>query len=67
MSSNYHCCATCIHFSAEKTSSGMKYHCVRLGFQTRPEYQFNCWEPREDIKKKMLQKQHERKKNSGPS
>lgn len=53
MNSRYHCCATCEHFSAKKTEKGMLYECVRLGFETRPEYQFNCWSPRKDIQKKM--------------
>jgi hypothetical protein len=53
MTSKYHCCATCRHFSAEKTEEGMQYKCIRLGYNTRPEYQFNCWEPRDDIKRKI--------------
>lgn len=55
MTSRYHCCATCKHFSAVKTEKGMRYTCIRLGFETRPEYKFDCWNPREDILKKIDQ------------
>jgi hypothetical protein len=49
---NYHCCATCNHFKVEK-DRGTTYLCKRLGFETSPKYQFNCWDPRENIKKKI--------------
>lgn len=48
---NFHCCATCIHFNAEKADKGMNYFCRRLGYETKPNYQFNCWNPREEIKR----------------
>nr|WP_093052306.1 hypothetical protein [Salipaludibacillus aurantiacus] len=48
---NYHCCATCIHFAVSKTPQGTKYYCARLGFKTKSHYQFNCWEPKDHIKK----------------
>ncbi|MGE8204264.1 hypothetical protein ACQKP0_06830 [Heyndrickxia sp. NPDC080065] len=47
----FHACATCIHFLAEKTEQGMSYYCQRLGYQTKPNYTFNCWNPKEHIKK----------------
>ncbi|TWI57910.1 hypothetical protein IQ10_01239 [Halalkalibacter nanhaiisediminis] len=54
MENRFHCCATCQHFSAEKKSSGgMYYHCVRLGFETKPTYTFNCWNPTETVKHLM--------------
>jgi hypothetical protein len=52
---NFHCCATCKHFKTEKANKGMKYFCLRLGYETKPNYQFNCWNPREEIKK-LIQK-----------
>ncbi|EIT85272.1 hypothetical protein A374_11030 [Fictibacillus macauensis ZFHKF-1] len=52
---NFHCCATCVNFVAEKTASRMQYRCERLGFDTLPSYQFNCWEPKDHIKKLMTQ------------
>ncbi|WP_041122662.1 hypothetical protein [Jeotgalibacillus alimentarius] len=50
----YHVCATCIHFHSEKIRSGhMLYFCKRLGYETKPDYRFNCWEPKEHVKKLM--------------
>ncbi|WP_240628558.1 hypothetical protein [Bacillus salacetis] len=51
--SRYHACATCRHFSAERMDGKMLYHCKRLGFETKPEYQFNCWNPKDHIRKLM--------------
>ena len=46
MKNRFHCCATCIHFAAEKKEKGgMAYRCVRLGYETKPFYTFTCWEP----------------------
>nr|WP_041057943.1 hypothetical protein [Jeotgalibacillus campisalis] len=53
MNKNFHACATCVHFEVLKLEKGMSYRCSRLGFQTRPEYKFNCWEPKAHIKKLM--------------
>jgi hypothetical protein len=50
---NFHCCATCRHFKAEKKADGMVYFCSRLGYETKPSYKFNCWSPKENIKKLM--------------
>ncbi|MDT2047429.1 hypothetical protein CHN50_00060 [Priestia aryabhattai] len=56
---NFHCCATCQHFKSIKLESGMSYFCSRLGYETKPAYQFNCWKPTEIVKKLM---EHEGKK-----
>ncbi|WP_177177252.1 hypothetical protein [Bacillus sp. MUM 116] len=48
---DYHCCATCQHFKAEKNEKGMHYYCSRLGYGTKTHYKFNCWDPKEHIKK----------------
>lgn len=53
---NFHCCATCESFKAEKSQSGMRYSCNRLGYDTRPNYQFHCWNPKENVKK-LIEKQ----------
>ncbi|KHF41769.1 hypothetical protein [Halalkalibacter okhensis] len=58
MTNRYHCCATCTHFGAEKKAGRMQYHCVRLGFETKPVYKFNCWEPKEHVKKLMKKRNH---------
>ncbi|WNB92405.1 hypothetical protein [Bacillus sp. NEB1478] len=55
----YHCCATCVNFKPEKTSVGMRYFCVRLGYDTKPDYQFNCWEPKPHIVKLIKKEQTE--------
>ncbi|MDC3417567.1 hypothetical protein [Aquibacillus salsiterrae] len=50
----YHCCATCINFRIERKESGDKrIYCKRLGFDTKSSYQFNCWDPKERVKKAM--------------
>ncbi|KAB2338258.1 hypothetical protein F7731_01450 [Cytobacillus depressus] len=49
----FHACATCIHFEASKCEKGMTYRCKRLGYETKPNYQFQCWTPKEHVKKLM--------------
>jgi hypothetical protein len=49
----YHCCATCVHFAVIKPEGRAEYHCVRLGYRTQPNYKFNCWDPRDSVKKRM--------------
>lgn len=47
--SRYHACATCIHFQAARIHGKMNYKCNRLGYDTQPNYQFNCWTPKEHV------------------
>ncbi|AMA73919.1 MULTISPECIES: hypothetical protein [Aneurinibacillus] len=56
MERKYHCCATCRHFQVVK-QPGQKtsYRCARLGYETRPVYQFNCWNPKEIVSERMKQ------------
>ncbi len=49
----YHCCATCINYEVKKVQGKMVYRCSRLGYDTKPTHQFNCWEPKEAVKKLM--------------
>ncbi|TYS18873.1 hypothetical protein FZC78_05080 [Rossellomorea vietnamensis] len=49
----FHACATCEHFSAKRVSGKMLYLCTRLGFETQPQYEFNCWSPKEHIRNLM--------------
>jgi hypothetical protein len=52
MTKCFHCCATCRHFTAEKKDGGgMRYHCIRLGYETKTTYQFSCWDPKDQVKK----------------
>ncbi|WP_018924764.1 hypothetical protein [Salsuginibacillus kocurii] len=60
MKKNYHCCATCIHFAADKTVDGMTYRCVRLGYETKPTYTFNCWEPKPAVQRLMEKEKKEK-------
>ena len=53
MKKNYHCCATCIHFLAKKEDGQMTYLCERLDFHTKTHYQFNCWIPKENVRRLM--------------
>nr|WP_243354918.1 hypothetical protein [Bacillus litorisediminis] len=50
---DFHCCATCTHFEAIKAREKMIYRCKRLGYETKTHYKFNCWSPKEHIKKLM--------------
>ncbi|MBS4190967.1 hypothetical protein KHA94_12315 [Bacillus sp. FJAT-49705] len=50
---SFHACATCIHFQAKKNKTGMNYFCKRLGYETKPNYQFQCWTPKEHVQKLM--------------
>ncbi|WP_028400519.1 hypothetical protein [Ectobacillus panaciterrae] len=56
----FHCCATCKHFRAVKEDSKISYFCSRLGYETKPDYVFNCWDPKERVK--SLMKKRERDK-----
>jgi hypothetical protein len=49
----FHCCASCIHFRVTKQEDGVKYFCSRLGYETKPHYQFHCWNPKNEVQKLM--------------
>jgi len=53
----YHCCASCEHFRIEKQEQGVSYRCSRLGYETKPDWQFHCWTPREQVKRLMQREQ----------
>jgi len=46
----YHCCASCVHYEIRKHTPE-KYWCSRLGYATNPNYQFNCWTPKEKVRR----------------
>jgi hypothetical protein len=52
---SYHCCATCVHFLIEKSNGKITYKCSRLGYETHTTYVFDCWTPKENVKK-LIQK-----------
>ncbi|UOE92650.1 hypothetical protein [Alkalihalobacillus sp. LMS39] len=45
----YHCCATCKHFRVTKQHGKRIRFCQRLGYQTEPTYQFQCWDPKDQV------------------
>ncbi|MCM3163027.1 hypothetical protein KDJ21_015060 [Metabacillus litoralis] len=49
----YKVCATCIHFEAVRKNNSMLYSCTRLKYETKPTYSFNCWTPKEHVKRLM--------------
>ncbi|WP_317987116.1 hypothetical protein [Sutcliffiella rhizosphaerae] len=53
----FHACATCQHYEVVKSQERTRYHCSRLGYDTRPHYQFNCWQPKENVLKLMEKEQ----------
>lgn len=59
--SRFHCCATCRHFAINKTGERIIPYCARLGYETKPDYQFNCWDPKERVKQAM-----KKERGSGP-
>lgn len=60
MGNPFHACATCIHFQSKKTENGLTYTCTRLKYETKPNYQFNCWTPKEHVKKLMKKRMGEK-------
>jgi len=50
-SKRFHCCATCQHFAIQRTAGTTRYQCARLGYETAPKYQFNCWQPKPHVQK----------------
>lgn len=58
---SFHACATCIHFQAEKNQQGMNYFCKRLGFETKPNYKFNCWTPKKHVQRLLEKRRGEMK------
>lgn len=59
MPKDYHCCATCQHFRIVHSDGQHVAMCARLGYETRTYYQFNCWDPRPDIRRKMAEQARE--------
>lgn len=52
----YHACATCVNFVSTRKDKKMVYFCSRLGYETKTDYVFDCWEPKENILK-LIKKQ----------
>ncbi|RJS62465.1 hypothetical protein CJ483_05035 [Bacillus sp. PK3_68] len=56
MVNHFHACATCRHFQPVKAEKGMRYYCARLQYETKPRYQFNCWDPKDQVVKLLNRK-----------
>lgn len=56
---DFHCCATCIHFEVTKIEGKINYRCSRLGYDTDPKYKFNCWTPKEHVKR-LIEKEKQK-------
>lgn len=57
---NFHCCATCIHFSATRQGGEMVYLCERLGYETKTNNRFDCWTPKENVRR-LMEREKKRK------
>lgn len=53
---HYHCCATCRHFGFREAGGEKQPYCTRLGYDTQPKYQFNCWQPKDRVVKAIEKK-----------
>ncbi|MCD5323092.1 hypothetical protein LQ226_04980 [Pontibacillus sp. HN14] len=57
---DFHCCATCVHFTVAKEKGRVKRFCKRLGYETDPRWKFDCWTPKDHVLR--LMKKEESKK-----
>ena len=53
--SRFHCCAACIHFRSVRSVDRVRTYCDRLGYETKPTYQFDCWVPNDRVLAKLAQ------------
>lgn len=53
---HYHHCASCRHFGFRSEGGKKLPICTRLGFDTKPYYQFNCWDPKPRVREAMEEK-----------
>nr|WP_109690726.1 hypothetical protein [Tumebacillus permanentifrigoris] len=51
--SRFHCCATCRHYTILKSPTGTVTRCSRLQYETQPTYKFDCWDPKDQVRKLM--------------
>lgn len=51
----FHCCAACRHFSIENTEGRIVTRCARLGYETNPKWQFNCWNPKDRVRRAIAE------------
>lgn len=46
-------CASCRNFRVIHAGGKRKYECSRLGFETFPQYAFDCWDGTEKVRKRI--------------
>jgi len=61
MENRFHACATCIHYGIIRMDNKQQFLCTRLGYETRPNYRFNCWTPKDHVRK-LIEREREKKK-----
>ncbi|MCM3617298.1 hypothetical protein M3936_06890 [Sutcliffiella horikoshii] len=59
----FHACATCIHYHVIKIDTRTIYRCNRLGYETKPYFKFECWQPKENVIQLMKKEQTNRRNN----
>lgn len=52
--SRYHCCATCRYFTIDQITGSPRLYCARLGYETQSHYRFDCWDPKDRVRRKMV-------------
>ncbi|MFC7393869.1 hypothetical protein [Scopulibacillus cellulosilyticus] len=57
---HYHCCASCRHFRIRSKDGGKISVCSRLGYETKPFYKFNCWDPKPRVQQALENKLDEK-------
>ncbi|WP_085521311.1 hypothetical protein [Tuberibacillus sp. Marseille-P3662] len=53
---HYHACASCRHFGHDDRQGKQVPICRRLGYDTQPDWQFNCWDPKPRVKQAIHKK-----------
>ncbi|MCG1023113.1 hypothetical protein EKQ44_15845 [Sutcliffiella horikoshii] len=63
MTNRFHACATCQHYQVQKWASATIYRCSRLGYETKPHFKFDCWQPKENVLQLMKKEEIKRRNN----
>lgn len=52
-------CSTCVNFTIKEIDGERYFYCGRLGYETKPHYSFNCWDPKPKVRKFMEKRERE--------
>ncbi|MBX5476379.1 MAG: hypothetical protein IRZ18_04555 [Clostridia bacterium] len=47
------CCASCVHVGVRRVGGQVRVYCRRLGYDTRPEWRFDCWTPKPHVRDRL--------------